>query len=503
MSDHFKYIREEPIRARLVNLRDAVTPILANNLLPHFTDHSVHHSDEMVNIIDKLIKPIQLNEDRRLSDRELQILYSSCYLHDIGMQYEQAGNTKVILQLGLDQPWVELQEDTRRTLLRKHHHKISAEMVKRSVNDPEPPIGVQLTEEDHACEIACLCEAHPLVKDSERYRKLVASEGAVRLDLLAALLRLADILEESRRRAPKTKERTLSLDLEAKVHWWRHYYTKEICITPTERVITLIFDFPSNVHAEYEKVVPELQFPIVDAELRSHDAVLARHDLYYTLESKCPDRPHSDAREMPSDVLGAMNRELRIRSEAEKERLQQLLESSAKRCKKLIQEIGDLDSSDGPSPSAEVMRGVFERAQELWREDGRRSAWILLESSYRKHASCLDKEERLRMAEALADMMVQNRAPDRAARVLAEVVGLAEDLPDPDPRKCSFLSLWARALAHLFKKEASDVYQQAAKLCLADDDREQLEAELAEFLMLQAEMTPAMYRVRGVLENAG
>lgn len=41
----FKHLSDEKSRALLITLRAKTAPILANNILPHFTDHSVAHSD--------------------------------------------------------------------------------------------------------------------------------------------------------------------------------------------------------------------------------------------------------------------------------------------------------------------------------------------------------------------------------------------------------------------------------------------------------------------------
>ena len=82
---NFQYISSEEKVTFLNSVRDNVKPILATNLMPHFTDHSVEHSDRIVGYVDNLIKPIMETENK-LSEEELTILYSACYLHDIGMQ---------------------------------------------------------------------------------------------------------------------------------------------------------------------------------------------------------------------------------------------------------------------------------------------------------------------------------------------------------------------------------------------------------------------------------
>jgi hypothetical protein len=115
----FKHLQDCDKKASLVRLRNAVTPILANNVLPHFTDHSVMHSDNLTRLIDELVTPIQ-ETNRPLSDTELTTLYGTCYLHDIGLQYEKAGDTETIrrvLAQGPPRPgqrWEDLSEASRR-----------------------------------------------------------------------------------------------------------------------------------------------------------------------------------------------------------------------------------------------------------------------------------------------------------------------------------------------------------------------------------------------------
>ena len=182
-----RHLNDENCRVLLLSLRNAVEPILANNLLPHFTDHSVRHSDRIVGLVDSLLNPLA-NGDTRPTEKELVVLYSACYLHDIGMQYERAGDTAVIHQLDLPQPWSDLQQDTRRDLLREHHHEISAELVRASVRAEHPPIGLQLNDQFEPGCIASLCEAHAIETRSDRYRELTEDGPGIRMQFLLSQL---------------------------------------------------------------------------------------------------------------------------------------------------------------------------------------------------------------------------------------------------------------------------------------------------------------------------
>lgn len=203
----WKHLANDTFRAMLTVLRERTAPILANNLLPHFTDHSVAHSDSVARLVDDLIE----SGTTTLTDQELVILYSACYLHDIGMQFERAGETEVISSLNLLPAWDRQSISNKRDLLRAHHHRISAELVRKSVNSATPPIGIQLKSAYSPSYIACLCHAHCIPTDTSEYAELFP-DGPVRLGLLSAILRLADILDESRRRATREKARTLELN---------------------------------------------------------------------------------------------------------------------------------------------------------------------------------------------------------------------------------------------------------------------------------------------------
>ena len=170
---NFRHLVDERKRVLLIGLRGAVAPILNNNLLPHFTDHTVSHSDRLTVMVDDLIMPIQPGPNA-LRDAELLVLYAACYLHDVGMQYENAGTTQTISQLDLARPWDELSEDERRDLLRRHHHRISADMVRQSATHSAPLVGMSLPSEMEPSSLAALCAAHAIDTASSEYQRPVS-----------------------------------------------------------------------------------------------------------------------------------------------------------------------------------------------------------------------------------------------------------------------------------------------------------------------------------------
>ncbi len=488
MDSRFQHVKDAGKRAKLEILRTAVKPILANNLLPHFTDHSLAHSDEIVTLIDKLIEPIQAQGNpHKLQDDELFVLYSACYLHDIGMQYENAGKTRTVSELYPGQPWEGLAEETRRITLRRHHHQISAEMVQNSVRSATPPIGIQLDDTDHSNEIACLCESHATDAFSARYYKLTQPAAGLRMSLLAVLLRIADILEESRRRAAREKARTLLLDLESQVHWWRHYYVEAVVVCPNNKTITLHFDLPLSRYEEYRGVVPRLQMPLIENEIRIHGHVLNPYGLHYTIQYECPKKDYSAAEEMPSQVFDEMRNTLRRQDEQERERTNLLaLRESSERCRELIHQIGLLPEQG--LPVDQLMAELQREARELWNAGGKRSGWMLLASAYHKYAPALQPEDRLETGTSLAEMMLEDRFLRESVSVLAEIQGLSAELPENHKTRRRFSAVWARALSLACINEAVDAYVEAIRLCPDENERKMLAAELAEHRFLRGDL---------------
>ncbi len=72
----FRFLNDIARKSRLTSLREAVRPILANNLQTEFTDHTCDHSDEVARLVDKLIASLQSTKNK-LSSQELFALYAA------------------------------------------------------------------------------------------------------------------------------------------------------------------------------------------------------------------------------------------------------------------------------------------------------------------------------------------------------------------------------------------------------------------------------------------
>ncbi len=378
----FMHLNDPTVKARLVNLRESVAPILANNLLPHFTDHSVAHSDSLARYVDDLIAPVQATE-KRLSEDELFILYAACYLHDIGMQHGKANETNVINALNLLPGWGELTPEQQSEIIRRHHAAISAEMVRSSLNAAAPIIGIQLTVDYFPMYVAALCEGHTLPVESERYKSLMVEGPNIRTELLSGLLRIADILDLSRRRANRAKALTLNLGLESQTHWWRHHYTEDITIDHNKNLVSVWFDFPKSHDAEYRRVVPQIQMPWIQDEFTRQTPVFHRYGFGWSVTSIVNNRPDSAAEPMPDSVLAEMLKQLHRQLKwAEEERRQMVVKLFEESQPHIERRLADLESRKVSLSPGGYLREMSQLAADISELGGRRTARRVLSGAY-------------------------------------------------------------------------------------------------------------------------
>jgi hypothetical protein len=477
----------------LTNLRESVAPILTNNLLPHFTDHSVTHSDSLANFVDALVEPLQASI-HKLSEDELFILYAACYLHDIGMQYENAGETNIIASLHLSERWEDLSEDTRRKLLRQHHAAISAEMVRQSLRAEAPVTGLHLTTDHFPQYVAPLCEAHTLSTESTHYKTLTTDGPNVRMELLSGLLRIADILDLSRRRANRSKALTLALDLESQTHWWRHHYTEDITVDQIQKLVSVWFDFPKSHVSEYRRVVPQLQMPWIQEEFNRHTPVFHRYGFGWSVTSVVSERQYSDAEVMPDAVMAEMlkqlYRQLKQDQEAHSHMVVQLFNEAQPHIDRRITELVE---RKGTISAGEYLKEVSKIAADLSELGGKRSARKLLSDAYSRGVEELEIIDRLEIGTQFATMLREDGRADGAIDVLRRLVPLADQLPNNNPRKLDFWKSWAKSLVDMYAYDkAIEAFERAIELAPNDTDRSNLQAQLSELHLLLGNLDEAL-----------
>jgi len=485
----FRWLFDGVKKSRLIDLRSKVAPILDNNLLPHFTDHSVSHSDRMIEYVDKIIEPIQDNS-KKITDEELYILYAACYLHDIGMGYEKAGNTRTIADLELEQDWKDLSEETHREYLRKYHHKISAELVLRSAPTCDRPINIQLNQEDKPEYIACLCEAHCIDVDLDDYKNLIKVYSNFRLPLLSGILRIADIIDESRRRADPAKAKVLELDLSSQTHWWRHYYIEEVTFDKESRIIFINFDFPKEYENEYKGIIPQLQIPLMQNEILNHMKAFNPVGLGWLVKENILDKTHRIVEKMPDPVLHEMIKELHPQKVMEYKKVKQVeLQSFQEAQPDINRRLSELQTNKAKITPQEYLRDLIRICKNLYQIGAKKSSWILSWQDFLRSCTTLKKDEQIEIGLWLIQIIQEDKNPKEALRILDKIKGIVEELSNSDKRKEEFFNQQTRLLIDICNyEEAIKAIKAAIELFKQGELVEELETQLSELHLLQGEL---------------
>lgn len=217
-----RYLKEDHIFL-LHSIKSQVAPLLDVDIYHHFTDHSSAHSERVIDIIGKL-----LNGQNNLNEDELFVLLAAAYLHDIGTQIRKNDLLKFpgledLLSQSDDMKRANLESEIDLlSFVRRWHHILTHFMITDLLRNYFGLDSCPYTEE-----IALVAQGHRKVElTSAEYRR----RGAVRVDLLAAFLRLADELDCNRDRIDLRKMRVLDLSLEDKFYWFGHHCIDRLAI---------------------------------------------------------------------------------------------------------------------------------------------------------------------------------------------------------------------------------------------------------------------------------
>ena len=323
------------------------------------------------------------------------------------------------------------------------------------------------------------------------------------MELLSAILRLADILDECRRRAPLEKERTLNLGTEAKMHWWRNYYTKAVTFDEPQGIVYLWFEFPAACDDEYRKILPRLQIPLIEDEFARHQLVFAHYRLNWVVREQYDSIQYSQAEAMPDYVMAEMLKELRSRQIAEDEKRRQASLASFKEARPLIQrQIDQLkDIKDQLSPG-EYLKHMSEIANLMWDIGSKRSACILLNGEFDRSAANLDWPDRVEIGTRLLAMLRELGWPllGRNAADIIRQEAENEQTPHPHRYRCfAEIARWCNQMAG--DNETLDYIDRALRVAGDDADAARLRAERDEILLLTGKLDCLLEKMRRAENN--
>lgn len=118
----------------------------------------------------------------------------------------------------------------------------------------------------------------------------------------------------------------------------------------------------------------------------------------------------------------------------------------------------------------------------------KRSAWYMLNSSFREHKSELELNERVRIGLTLVEIMLNDNVADAAMFVLQELISDIDKLSPDDPSSLTFWDLQSRGFVNLAEySDAVSSLEQTLLLAKDSDVRDRLIAELSEIHFLHGE----------------
>lgn len=199
-----------------------------NKNFPDYTDHSIHHTEEVYNIVSEVLTEDEVNN---LNDDEIYILSMASYLHDIGMcipenKISEITDTEELIKERELHP-----EISREKYLRDIHHTLSKKFILEEWKSLKIPTI------EYAEAIALVSEGHRIVDigNPEIYNpKFIVKSGRtfVCLPYLAAVLRIADELDITNIRTPSLLTKYYMPDNEKSVlEWNKHIATSLRFIT--------------------------------------------------------------------------------------------------------------------------------------------------------------------------------------------------------------------------------------------------------------------------------
>jgi len=252
--------RKPPLYSKIIELRTAVEAWLSliPNTFPHYTSHTVHHSDEIVLQMSKLL--FRDDDPKRpvvqFSPTEVYILAAAAYLHDAGMVVSDKEKGEILGSPDWKEwtesgggalRWREIQDFRRgdspsdegirnfladiqtryliAEFVRRTHHLRAVDLIVRHQSEFATfalgdPILLKT--------VSDVCAAHGLrqheLEDKDRYPERRDIQGdTVNVRFLAILLRLGDLLDMSYDRAcPLLLNAVCPLPSDSLAHWTKY-----------------------------------------------------------------------------------------------------------------------------------------------------------------------------------------------------------------------------------------------------------------------------------------
>lgn len=254
---------DSKLHRHIQDIRDAAGHILENPLHHHYTDHSLRHSERVIEILNSLTE-VLMGSAVRLSATEIYILLAAAYLHDIGMQDRQSIPDIEHGSVYPDETYYEAYIAALERI-RDRHHEFTRRMILDYIfqNDGHVNLGlprIPIIDE----KVALVAEAHRKVDLSHNsFEEIPDDQGRpIRPRLLAALLRFADELDIDHNRVYMDKLALINPPIDSRFYWYLCYYVHAVHVQ--NELITIWYRFPEG-SLQYEKLIE----PFVEDTIRT------------------------------------------------------------------------------------------------------------------------------------------------------------------------------------------------------------------------------------------
>ena len=295
----------QPLANRLNDIRHRAADKLTHtrDLFPQFTDHTITHSEGVLDILDWLL-PDQIKE--QLNAWELYFLVAATYLHDIGMVESCPGTPKgrdwnTFLRAfkkraeNAERDASDIALRAKREYVRAHHHERSEEYIKQAWKELELRAADTPIEADIVGRIA-LGHRKVDLGDRTMFGEVpFGNNQLIRRDLLAAYLRLADELDTTAHRTPWAEFEILDLEDETSIlEWGKHLALGGIASNQgviqlagrchDHKVFLRLLRLENEIKAKLREMKGMLPRPYASGDCFKADDPLPYHDIVVKVE---------------------------------------------------------------------------------------------------------------------------------------------------------------------------------------------------------------------------
>ncbi len=263
-------------------LRIKVEELTKAPFMLHFTDHSVEHSDRIMERLREVLWN-NLESEKKLSCTELMILGCAVYLHDLGMQWTYD------MKRG---KFVEVTNPPHHTYrdVRDNHAGRSAAIIKANLEPdkvPVPDLGIRAIPAIAELGVYIAdCVAHHQGNYKVAPEKDEFSGSVIRVGLLRGLLRVADTLDFDHRRVNMERLNLYDIPLESKIHWWAHHYVKSVRVEQGK--IRVAFAFPDTLPPPISKFFIRWVIDKINDELNRHQDLFWDERIFLKMDESVP-----------------------------------------------------------------------------------------------------------------------------------------------------------------------------------------------------------------------